>query len=290
MPIDPPSRQPQRAEQVALDAVDVRPVRHDQKRLVVETRQIALEQQRDLARVRRPRDEAQSHRAIEPRSSRQSHRAMRSPGRRRIRRGASAARTCRLRAEFPGSTAARSRDLIGAPQPRCGATGHGRRLHRPAAPSGGRAATSADGRGAQQRGPASSPAQSSQRSATFDPRRASVNVTRIAAPLFSPTSCPQLSHTRTVLRAKESSPSTQVIADVAIVVKNVERKHCADKSAATFIRVMTSDENSGLRVFEQSLLPDPEPDDSRSRARRRRRLPPIRPYLLIASAAASPNL
>ena len=61
VPIEPPSRQPQRGEQVALDAVDVRPVRHDQERLVVEARQIALEQQRDFARVRGPREEGESH-------------------------------------------------------------------------------------------------------------------------------------------------------------------------------------------------------------------------------------
>jgi hypothetical protein len=51
-------------EQVPFDPVDVRPVRHDQKRLVVEARQIALEQQRDFARVRRPCDKGQPHRVI----------------------------------------------------------------------------------------------------------------------------------------------------------------------------------------------------------------------------------
>src|SRR5207249_7676087 len=56
--------------------------------------------------------------------------------------------------------------------------------------------------------PGISPAQSSQRSATFEPRRASVYVTRIAAPLFSPTSLPHLSQTSTVLRATEIPPST----------------------------------------------------------------------------------
>ena len=44
-------------EQVALDAVDVRRVRHDQSRLVVEARQIALQEERDFARMRRPREE-----------------------------------------------------------------------------------------------------------------------------------------------------------------------------------------------------------------------------------------
>jgi hypothetical protein len=45
------------------------------------------------------------------------------------------------------------------------------------------------------------PAHESHKSATFDPRRASVKVTREVAPLFSPTSFPQLSQTSTVLRA-----------------------------------------------------------------------------------------
>jgi hypothetical protein len=45
------------------------------------------------------------------------------------------------------------------------------------------------------------PEQLSQRSACFAPRRASLYVTRITAPLPSSTSLPQLSHTRTVLRA-----------------------------------------------------------------------------------------
>jgi len=44
-------------EQITLDPVDVRPVRHDQGRFVVEARQIALQQERDLARVCRPREE-----------------------------------------------------------------------------------------------------------------------------------------------------------------------------------------------------------------------------------------
>lgn len=48
-------------DQVALDTVDVRRVRHDQGRLVVEARQIALEQERDLARVRRPCEKGESH-------------------------------------------------------------------------------------------------------------------------------------------------------------------------------------------------------------------------------------
>ncbi len=48
-------------EQVALHPVDVRPVRHDQNRLVVQARQIALEQERDLAGMRRPCEKGESH-------------------------------------------------------------------------------------------------------------------------------------------------------------------------------------------------------------------------------------
>ena len=49
--------------------------------------------------------------------------------------------------------------------------------------------------------PGMRPAQLSQRSACFAPRRASVYVTRITAPFPSSTSFPQLSHTSTVFRA-----------------------------------------------------------------------------------------
>src|SRR3954447_12614861 len=45
------------------------------------------------------------------------------------------------------------------------------------------------------------PAQPSQRSAAFAPRRASLNVTRITAPRPSSTSVPQLSQTKIVFRA-----------------------------------------------------------------------------------------
>ena len=51
-------------KEIALDPVDVRPVRHDQEWLVVEARQIALQQERDFARICRPRNEAQPHRAM----------------------------------------------------------------------------------------------------------------------------------------------------------------------------------------------------------------------------------
>ena len=60
-------------EQVALDAIDVRRIGHDQYRLVVETRQIALEQERDFARVRRPGEEGQPHLPIVERPQDVSH-------------------------------------------------------------------------------------------------------------------------------------------------------------------------------------------------------------------------
>src|SRR4051794_5079125 len=47
------------------------------------------------------------------------------------------------------------------------------------------------------------PAQASHRSACFDPRRASVKLMRITAPLASSTSLPQLSHTSLVTRATD---------------------------------------------------------------------------------------
>src|SRR5262249_26016618 len=51
-------------EQLTLGPVDVRPVRHDQNRIGTEGGQVALEQERDLARVRGPCEQAQRHRAI----------------------------------------------------------------------------------------------------------------------------------------------------------------------------------------------------------------------------------
>ncbi len=48
-------------QQIPFDLLDVRPRRHDQRGFVVEARQIALEEQRDLPCMRRPGDEAQSH-------------------------------------------------------------------------------------------------------------------------------------------------------------------------------------------------------------------------------------
>jgi hypothetical protein len=60
--------------------------------------------------------------------------------------------------------------------------------------------------------PGISPEQLSQRSACLAPRRASVNVSRSVAPFPSPTSLPQLSQTRTVLRAKAKPPFYRKIA------------------------------------------------------------------------------
>ena len=48
-------------EQVALDTVDVRRIRHDQNGLVVEARQIALEEERHFARVGRPCEKGEPH-------------------------------------------------------------------------------------------------------------------------------------------------------------------------------------------------------------------------------------
>ena len=53
-------RSPARDE-LALDPLDVRPVRHDQRRIAVERVQVALEQQRHLARVRGADEQPQTH-------------------------------------------------------------------------------------------------------------------------------------------------------------------------------------------------------------------------------------
>src|SRR5262249_30373528 len=45
----------------ALDLLDVRSVRHDEHRLPIEGRQVAVEQALDLTRVGGPHDEAQRH-------------------------------------------------------------------------------------------------------------------------------------------------------------------------------------------------------------------------------------
>jgi len=52
------------AQQVALDTLDVRPVRHDEDRLVLQALQVALEQQRHLPRIRRPCEQSQGHRPM----------------------------------------------------------------------------------------------------------------------------------------------------------------------------------------------------------------------------------
>ncbi len=47
-------------EELPLDPLDVRPVGHDEHRIAVEHAQVALEQQRDLAGVCRPREQRQA--------------------------------------------------------------------------------------------------------------------------------------------------------------------------------------------------------------------------------------
>ena len=53
-----------RGQEVALDSVDVRPVRHDQEGLVRKLGQVALEQERHLARIRGPGEQREGHRPI----------------------------------------------------------------------------------------------------------------------------------------------------------------------------------------------------------------------------------
>jgi len=50
--------------QVPLDPIDVDPVRYDEPGIMLEHRQIALQKQRNLADVRRPDDERETHRFI----------------------------------------------------------------------------------------------------------------------------------------------------------------------------------------------------------------------------------
>jgi hypothetical protein len=49
------------AEQIALDPLDVRPVRHDQHRIAVDRIEVTLEETRDLAGLRRPHDQCETH-------------------------------------------------------------------------------------------------------------------------------------------------------------------------------------------------------------------------------------
>ena len=51
-------------QEVALDPLDVRPVRHDENRVAVDRLEVALEETSDLAGLRRPHDESQAHRPI----------------------------------------------------------------------------------------------------------------------------------------------------------------------------------------------------------------------------------
>ena len=51
-------------QQFALDPIDVRPVRHDQEGFVCKRVQVALQQERDFARVGGPGQQRQGHRPI----------------------------------------------------------------------------------------------------------------------------------------------------------------------------------------------------------------------------------
>ena len=57
------------AQEIAFDAVDVRPVRDDQDRIAVDRREVGLEEARDLAGFRRPEDESQAHLSMVVRAS-----------------------------------------------------------------------------------------------------------------------------------------------------------------------------------------------------------------------------
>src|SRR5581483_3351940 len=89
------------------------------------------------------------------------------------------------------------------------------------------------------------PAQSSQRSACLAPRRASAYVTRNVAPLPSPTSFSQLSHTSTVFRATEFLLANGVSA--AILVRN----HAAFREAR--IRYERSSDRSARSSTSSSI-------------------------------------
>jgi hypothetical protein len=51
-------------QQLPLSPVDVRAVRHDEDWILLERGQVPIEQQLDLARVRRPGEQRQPHRPI----------------------------------------------------------------------------------------------------------------------------------------------------------------------------------------------------------------------------------
>ena len=150
-------------DELALDPVDVRPVRHDQRRLLVQRVEVALEEQRHLARVGRADQQAQTHsRPIVVSGPDGSVRAS----------AQTAAKT--EGGEFP-------------PSKTYAAAVFGRR---PRLAAGW---------------PGILPAHASQRSACFEPRRASLKLIRITAPFDASISLLQLSQTSTVFRAKFSS-------------------------------------------------------------------------------------
>ena len=150
-------------EQVPFDPLDVRSRRHDQHRALGEIGKVAVEQQRNLAGIRRPGQQRQGHRPIL---------VLRRDGSRR----GTGAEPRKLREKS-------GRGLLRAPELTQAAAAFGLRPRRATAR------------------PGVLPAQESQRSASFAPRRASVNAMRKVAPLPSSTSFPQLSHTRTVFLA-----------------------------------------------------------------------------------------
>ncbi len=153
-------------EQVALDAFDVRPVRHDQHGAAFQLAQIALQEECDFARAGRPGDQAETHRPILDRGP-----------------DGSFPRLCR---DAESGRKERETRLLrgGAGLP---SAERGRRPRR---------ATGV---------PGSFWPQSSHRSACLEPRRASCQVRRMTAPFPSSTSLPHWSHTRIVFRAKSSS-------------------------------------------------------------------------------------
>ena len=154
------------AGELPFDAIDVDTVRDDQPRIAVERVDEPVEQKRDLAGMCRPDDERETHQPIVVRAfAAASLRA--DPPRRKEReereRGRPAADEPPLPTALGGDFGLRPRRATALP--------------------------------------GIVPAQPSQRSAAFAPRRASLNVTRMTAPLPSSTSAPQLSHTRIVFRA-----------------------------------------------------------------------------------------
>ena len=81
------------------------------------------------------------------------------------------------------------------------------------------------------------PAQESQRSAAFAPRRASLNVTRSTAPFPSSTSLPQESQTRTVFRATIDPPMRKSPMRFSQVLDYVDAKMIRNISGVILVRM-----------------------------------------------------